>query len=330
MSQKSSVLITGGAGFIGAQTAKAVHEAGFLPVVIDDLSQGFAEFVKWGPLFRAGVGDSGTVKEAVREHHPVAVIHFAGRIQVGESVREPLLYYRQNVGETLQFVTTLQELGLTRVVFSSSAAVYGDVGPHPIPESAPKRPENPYGMTKSIIEDVWSDMDRAGQMKSVSFRYFNAAGSDADAGIGESHEPETHLIPLLLDAALGRRGPVTVFGLDYPTPDGSCIRDYIHVRDLADAHVRAVTYLMNGGASQILNLGMGQGFSVLDVIAAVERVTGKSVPWVAGERRAGDATALVSDPANAMRVLNWVPSHSSLDEIVRDAWKWRLNRPAAT
>jgi UDP-arabinose 4-epimerase len=317
-----SVLVTGGAGYIGSHACKALRRAGYLPVAFDDLSGGHAGAVQWGPLVRASLLDGGAISAALAEHAPVAAMHFAGVIAVGESMHDPGRHYVRNVAASAILLRAMQQAGVDTMVFSSSAAVYGEKATETIPESARLAPLSPYARSKVMVERMLEDFSVAHGMRAVSLRYFNAAGADADGDIGESHEPETHLVPLAIRAALGRAPALSVFGDDYGTPDGTCLRDYIHVTDLAEAHVRALERLRAGALPPCLNLGAGRGASVREVIAAVGRVCGREVPFTVAPRRPGDAPRLVADIGLARDTLGWTPRHSSLDEIVRTARAW--------
>ncbi|HEY8004604.1 MAG TPA: UDP-glucose 4-epimerase GalE [Phenylobacterium sp.] len=320
-----AVLVTGGAGYIGAHTAKALHEQGFLPVVYDNLNSGFREAVRWGPFVHGDIRDRVTLAKAMETHGVRAVIHFAGLIEVGRSVAQPDLFWEVNVAGTTSLLTAMRERGVGRLVFSSSAAVYGQGARGPletIPEEADKAPASPYGDTKLAAEWMIQAQCRAYGLSAVALRYFNAAGADPSGLIGEAHEPETHLIPLAIAAGLGDGKPLTVFGRDFDTPDGTCLRDYIHVSDLATAHVAALKVDLPAGAYEAVNVGTGQGRSVTEVIEAVGRALGEPVRHSPGARRAGDPPSLVADPARAHQLLGWTPSHSSLDEIVADALRW--------
>lgn len=326
-----SILVTGGAGYVGSHACKALARAGFQPVVYDNLSRGFREAVLWGPLVEGDLHDKTRLVAAMRAHQVAAVMHFAAFAYVGESVSTPELYYENNVGGTLTLLNAMIEANVSSIVFSSTCAVYGVPDRLPISEATGKAPLNPYGETKLVIERALHWYGEAHNLKYGALRYFNAAGGDPDGEIGENHEPETHLIPLILRAALGRGSPIGIFGTDYPTPDGTAIRDYIHVADLADAHVRALDYLARGGDSVALNLGTGHGHSVREVIAAVERVGQRPVPQRELPRRAGDPPELVADPAMALARLGWQARHSDIDTIIRTAlaWETRRNRPVA-
>lgn len=316
-----NVLVTGGAGYIGSHTAKALHRAGFTPIVLDNLSMGHAWAVKWGPLVQADLADRGALFSAMRAHRVEAVIHFAASAYVGESMQNPAKYFRNNVTGTLNLLEAMQEAGVRHLVFSSSCATYGIPQELPIPEEHPQQPINPYGESKLMGERLLRWFGECHGLGWVALRYFNAAGADPEGELGEEHEPETHLIPLVIGAALGVRGPVQVFGTDYPTPDGTAIRDYIHVSDLAQAHVRALEYLVQGGASQAFNLGTGVGHSVLEVIRAVERLGGRQVPFEEAPRRPGDPPVLVARAQKAASELGWKACFGP-EEIIRTAWRW--------
>jgi UDP-arabinose 4-epimerase len=323
---KNSVLVTGGAGYIGAHACKALARAGYLPVTYDSLVRGHEWAVKWGPLVRGDISDRRRVDRAIAEYQPVAIMHFAAFAYVGESVGDPGKYYHNNVMGSLTLLEAARDAGIQNFVFSSTCATYGTPASLPIVEATPQFPINPYGASKLMVERILTDFGGAHGIRSIVLRYFNAAGGDPDGEIGEDHQPETHLIPLVLDAASGRRPSVTVFGTDYPTPDGTCLRDYIHVSDLADAHVLALERLLTGAGSDVFNLGNGQAFSVRQVVDSVERITGLAVPVKLGDRRPGDPAALVSDATKARDVLGWRPRLDDLDEIVRTAWAWHNRR----
>lgn len=325
LAQSPAVLVTGGAGYIGAHTAKALSERGYRPIVYDNLSSGFREAVRWGELVEGDIRDGAALKRAFETYGVSAVIHFAGLIEVGRSVSQPDLFWEINVAGTTSLLTAMREAGVPRLVFSSSAAVYGQAGRGPletIPEDAPKAPSSPYGATKLACEWMIEAQCHAYGLTGVALRYFNAAGADPSGLIGEAHEPETHLIPLAMAAGLGDGKPLTVFGDDFETPDGTCLRDYIHVNDLAAAHVAAVEAEFPPGTFEAVNVGTGTGHSVRDVVEAVARALGRPVPHSVGGRRAGDPPSLVADPSRAKQVLGWEPACSSLDQIVRDALRW--------
>jgi UDP-glucose 4-epimerase len=324
-----SVLVVGGAGYIGSHMVKTLRESGRGAGVLDDLSTGYRDAVAGG-FVEGPLEDRETVHRALDQFAATAAMHFASFIQVGESVTSPAKYYANNVAGTIGLLNALCERGVKRFIFSSSAAVYGEPRTSPIPESHATQPLNPYGRTKLMVEDLLPDYERAYGLKWVALRYFNAAGAHPDESLGERHEPETHLIPLALRAANGRLPHLTVFGADYPTPDGTCIRDYVHVCDLADAHLLALDYLDRGGESRAFNLGNGGGFSVKQVIESVERVTGRQVPVSHGPRRAGDPAVLVADATLARSTLGWQPRYADLDTIVAHAWAWeRKSSPDA-
>jgi UDP-arabinose 4-epimerase len=326
----NSILVTGGAGYVGSHASKALGRAGWRPVVYDNLSRGHREAVRWGPFVNGDLADRAALTAALRTHQVDAVMHFAAFAYVGESVGDPELYYRNNVNGTLSLLSAMREAGVATIVFSSTCAVYGVPDRVPIREDCPKVPLNPYGETKLAIERALHWYSGAYGLRYAALRYFNAAGCDPDGEIGEDHEPETHLIPRVLRAALGTGEPVEIYGTDYPTPDGTAIRDYIHVTDLADAHVKALADLAAGGDSIALNLGTGSGASVRDVVAAVERVSGRRVLRREAARRPGDPPQLVADPALARARLDWQPRHSDLDTIVGTALSWETRRGGGT
>lgn len=318
------VLVTGGAGYIGSHTAKALALAGIEPITLDDLRTGHARAVRWGPLVRGSAGDRALLRRVMRDYAVDGVIHFAASAYVGESVAEPREYFQNNVVNTLALLDTMLEAGVDNVVFSSTCATYGVPDSLPLGEDHPQRPASPYGDSKFFVERALAAYGHAFGLRWAALRYFNAAGADPGGELGEDHDPETHLIPLAIDAALGRRPNVGIFGTDYPTPDGTAIRDFVHVADLADAHVRALGYLSGGGESTALNLGTGTGHSVTDVIATVEAVAGRRVPVRELPRRPGDPPALVADPRRAEAVLGWRARHTELEFMVRTAWSWRM------
>jgi UDP-arabinose 4-epimerase len=316
-----TVLVTGGAGYIGAHACKALAAAGLRPVAYDSLVFGHRESVKWGPLEEGDIGDRAALDRAIEAHRPVAVMHFAAFAYVGESIADPAKYYRNNVLGTLSLLEAMRDRGIATLVFSSSCATYGVPSELPIREDCPQQPINPYGQTKLVNERMIADFGRAHGLRAISLRYFNACGADPDGEIGEDHDPETHLVPLALDAAAGK-GELTLFGDDYPTPDGTCVRDYIHVTDLAEAHVAALKVLRDGAESTAVNLGTGIGISNREIIDGIERVTGRKVPYRVGPRRAGDPPVLVADPSRAREKLGWTASVSDLDTIIETAWRW--------
>ncbi|HWA44108.1 MAG TPA: UDP-glucose 4-epimerase GalE, partial [Hypericibacter adhaerens] len=310
------VLICGGAGYIGSHAAKALRLAGREPVVFDDLSSGHAHAVKWGPMVKGDIRDPEALRAAIREHRPDAVMQFAARIEVGEGETNPAHFYDNNVAGTLNLARVMLEEGVKTLVFSSTCAIYGDPDRLPLTEDLPKKPVSVYGRSKAMCEQMLEDISRAHGLRFAALRYFNAAGADLDGEIGEEHEPETHLIPNALKAAVGLGGAMKLFGTDYPTPDGTCLRDYIHVTDLASAHILAADRLNSAEGNLQLNLGTGEGRTVLEVLKAVERATGRAVPVITSPRRPGDAVALYADPAKVRAALGWVPRHSSIDTIV--------------
>ena len=321
-----SILVTGGAGYIGSHACKALAQAGYTPVVFDNLVYGHPWAVRWGPLEQGDIADRDRLDAVLQQYKPVAVMHFAAYAYVGESVQNPGKYYRNNVAGTLTLLEALRDHNIDKFVFSSTCATYGVPTQIPIPENHSQQPINPYGMSKLMIEQILRDFDHAHGLRAMCLRYFNAAGADPAGEIGEAHDPETHLIPLVLDAALGRRPAITVFGDDYATPDGTCIRDYIHVTDLAAAHVLALQALEQGAASTAYNLGNGQGFSVREVIDCARQVTGRAIPVETGPRRAGDPPRLVGDAERIRSDLNWQPQYADLKAIVQTAWQWQQGR----
>lgn len=318
----STILVTGGAGYVGSHVCKALADAGLIPVVYDNLSRGHDWAVRFGPLERGDIADRARLEDVFVRYRPTAVLHFAALADVAESVKHPGLYYGNNVAGTLTLLDAMVKAGVGAMVFSSSCAVYGSPTKLPLNEDLPFAPVSPYGWSKRMVEQILVDYSATRGFDFASLRYFNAAGAAPEAGIGEDHNPEHHLIPLALDVAAGRRSSITVFGEDYPTPDGTCIRDYIHVLDLADAHVRALDHLRAGRGNLTVNLGNGVGYSVGEVIDAVERITGRRVTRVPGRRRPGDPPVLVADPSRARNVLGWMPTRSAIEVQVEDAWRW--------
>ncbi|WP_414898898.1 UDP-glucose 4-epimerase GalE [Rhodovulum sp. YEN HP10] len=319
MSKAIPVLVTGGAGYIGSHTCRCLSGAGYLPVVFDNLSTGHADAVRWRPLVEGDTRDSAALVRAIRAHAPVAVIHFAAAAYVGQSMRDPGFYYDNNVGGMTGLLCACAETGLCRVIFSSSCASYGLPEALPITEATPQAPINPYGRTKLSGEQMLADFGHAHGLRHVALRYFNACGADPAAGFCERHDPETHLLPLALFAAAGRGRALELYGSDYPTPDGTCIRDYVHVADLAEGHPLALRRLECGGGDLQLNLGTGRGPSVREVLAEVERVLGRPVPVSLQPRGPGDPPALVTDPSRAREALGFEARHRDLDGILRDA-----------
>jgi UDP-arabinose 4-epimerase len=316
------ILVCGGAGFIGSHFCKMVAGAGYLPVTFDNLENGHADAVRWGPLEVGDLRDRARLDEVLARHRPLAVAHFAGLINVGESVTRPEIYYASNVQGSINLADSMRLHGIRDILFSSTCAVYGLPERLPLDESHRRDPVNPYGTTKLVFERVLEDYAAAHGLRPMILRYFNAAGADPDGELGERHDPETHLIPLALQAAAGLRPGFTVFGTDYDTPDGTCVRDYVHVHDLARAHVLALERLLAGGAPLTVNLGTGKGYSVREVLDAVERVTGRKVTVTEGARRAGDPPVLVADPSLARQELGWSAELGSIDTPVSHAWNW--------
>ena len=316
------VLVTGGAGYIGAHACKALARAGFTPVAFDNLSTGWAEAVKFGPLFQGDLMDPAALDAAFAQYKAIAVLHFAALSLVGESMSDPGRYWRVNVNGSLNLVEAAVRAGCLNFVFSSTCATYGDQDGVLLNEDTPQYPINAYGASKKAIEEIVKNFGPAHGLNHVIFRYFNVAGADPEAEVGEQHRPETHLIPLMLDAIDGHRPALTIFGQDYPTPDGTCVRDYVHVSDLADAHVKGLQWLLAGRGNRAFNLGTGHGFSVRQVVDASRAVTNREVPMTLGARRAGDAAALVSGSARAREELGWRPERSTLPLMIGDALAW--------
>lgn len=323
------ILVVGGAGYIGSHMVRMLDALGHAVVTFDDLSTGFRDAVLGGEFVQGSLHDKAALSALLDAHQFDAVVHFAGSIAVGESVRDPAKYYRNNLGGTLNLLDAMRTHDINKVVFSSTAAIFGLPLYVPIDEAHPQAPINPYGMTKWVTEQILRDYDLAYGLRSVALRYFNAAGAAPDVTLGERHDPETHLIPLALRAASGQLEKLTVFGTDYDTPDGTCIRDYIHIMDLCDAHVLALHHLLSGGESRAYNLGNGQGYSVKEVIQIAERVSGKNVPVQYGPRRAGDPPRLVADAGKIRSDWGWSPQFSALEQIVQHAWRWESQKSSA-
>jgi len=324
----NSVLVTGGAGYIGSHACKALAQAGYVPVTLDNLVCGHREAVRWGPFVRGDIADRTLVRRVLREHSVAAVMHFAGYAYVGESMRAPGKYFENNFSNSAALLDSMQAEGVERIVFSSTCATYGEPQSVPIDETHRQQPVNPYGESKLFVEKMLEWYRAAHGLRYAALRYFNAAGADPDGEIGEDHDPETHVIPLLIEAALGGRTQFSILGTDYPTRDGSAIRDYVHVTDLASAHVAALRHLERGDGPLRLNLGTGRGHSVREVIRTVEEVTGRAVPVKESPRRPGDPAELVADSTRARVQLGWVPQHSDLRTIVSTAWRWHEARYA--
>ena len=321
------ILVTGGAGYIGSHTVRELRDRGMDCVVYDNLVTGHIEAVGDAPFVKGDIFDKELLLKTFAEYKVDSVVHFAAYSQVGESMTHPAKYYRNNVAGTLSLLDAMLEGGVKYLVFSSSAATYGESGEGLITEDSPQRPTSVYGQTKLMMEQFMADFDRAYGMRYVALRYFNAAGAHKSGEIGEAHDPESHLIPVILQAALGVRDHIGIYGDDYPTRDGTCIRDYIHITDLADAHIRALDYLKNGGKSTHYNLGNGNGFSVKEVIETARRVTGRAIPARVEGRRPGDPATLVASSEKIKRELGWDPKYDSLEEIVASAWKWHSAHP---
>jgi UDP-glucose 4-epimerase len=317
-----NVLVTGGAGYIGSHACKALRAAGYTPVTFDNLETGWRAAVKFGPFVQGDLMDPASIAAVFTDYKPVAVMHFAALSQVGESMNDPARYWRNNLVGSLNLIEAAVAAGCLDFVFSSTCATYGDKDNVVLDENSAQHPINAYGASKRAIEDVLVAFQNAYGLRHVIFRYFNVAGADPEAEVGELHQPETHLIPLMLDAISGKRAALTVFGTDYDTPDGTCIRDYVHVCDLVDAHVLGLKWLQDGKKSRVFNLGTGSGFSVREVIDQSRLVTNRPVPYVDGDRRLGDCTKLVSGSVRAEVELGWKPTRSTLDMMITDAWRW--------
>lgn len=326
--KNTTILVTGGAGYIGSHTVLALKQAGYKVLVLDNLVYGHRDVAEslQVELIQGDISDRPLLDQIFTQHSIQAVIHFAAYAYVGESVSDPAKYYRNNVVGTLTLLEAMVTAGVNSMVFSSTCATYGHPQQIPIPEEHPQNPINPYGATKLMVERILSDFDHAYGLRSVRFRYFNAAGADSQGQLGEDHNPETHLIPLVLLTALGQRDQISIFGTDYDTPDGTCIRDYIHVTDLAQAHVQGLEYLLNGGETAVFNLGNGSGFSVREVIQAARNITGHSIPVIESDRRPGDPAVLVGSAKKAREILGWQPEYFQLATILEHAWQWHQRR----
>ncbi len=321
----SHVLVTGGAGYIGSHACKALRATGYTPVTYDNLSTGWADAVKYGPFEEGDLNDRGRLNEVFSQYLPDAVMHFAAYSQVGEAMQDPGKYWHNNVSGSLKLIEAAVDNGCMNFVFSSTCATYGDQDNVVLDEDSAQQPINAYGASKRAIEDILVNFSESHGLEHVIFRYFNVAGADPEGEIGEFHRPETHLIPLMLDAIDGRRAALTVFGTDYPTPDGTCIRDYVHVMDLVEAHILGLKWLEDSKGSRVFNLGTGKGYSVKEVIDHSRIVTNRAVPFIEGPRRPGDCTKLVSGSTRAEQELGWVPKRSTLEAMIADAWKWHQN-----
>ncbi|MEJ5283554.1 MAG: UDP-glucose 4-epimerase GalE [Brevinematales bacterium] len=320
-----AILVAGGAGYIGSHTVKMLYKKGYDVIVYDNLSKGYREFAKWGKFIEGDISDDKKLKEVFKNHKIDAVMHFCAFIEVGESVVEPEKYYKNNLVNTITLINTMKDAGIKNFIFSSTAAIFGEPKHIPIKEDDPKNPINPYGKTKLFVEEILEDYEKAYGFNSICFRYFNAAGADPDGEIGEAHNPESHLIPLILDAAMGKREAIKIFGTDYPTKDGTCIRDYIHVNDLAEAHILGLEFLLKEKRSERFNLGSGEGYTVREIIDMVKKITGKEFKVVETERRAGDPPVLIADSSKARRMLGW-QTKFTLQEIIETAWNWHKKR----
>jgi UDP-glucose 4-epimerase len=316
------ILVTGGAGYIGSHTNKELNKAGYETVVMDNLIYGHEDFLKWGQLEKVDLRDLNGIIDIFESYSIETVMHFAAFTNVGESVKDPQKYYLNNLRNTLNLLQMMLEFKVKKLVFSSTCATYGNPLEIPLTEEHPQNPINPYGRGKFMVEQILKDYSSSYDLRYVSLRYFNAAGADPEGEVGERHHPETHLIPLILDAAIGHREDIKIFGTDYDTPDGTCIRDYIHVTDLADAHLKALKYLEAGGKSQVLNLGNGNGFSVREVIDTAQNVTGKEIKVTETDRRQGDPPILVGSSQRARELLGWKPKYDDLSQIISTAWRW--------
>ena len=318
----ANILVTGGAGYIGSHACKALAAAGHTPVTFDNLVTGWRDAVKFGPFVQGDLLNRAEIDAVFERYRPVAVMHFAALSQVGDSMKQPGTYWRNNVEGSLNLIEATVAAGCKQFVFSSTCATYGDQDNVVLDENSAQHPINAYGASKRAIEDILRDFEAAYGLQSVIFRYFNVAGADPEGEVGEFHRPETHLIPLMLDAIDGKRDALTIFGTDYDTPDGTCIRDYVHVCDLVDAHVLGLNWLLEGKGSRVFNLGTGTGFSVREVVEQSREVTNRAVPMTEGDRRPGDCTKLVSGSVRAETELGWRPKRSTLPQMIADAWRW--------
>ncbi len=324
--EEKRLLITGGAGYIGSHTVKLLGEKGYRLLTLDNLSTGHREAVLYGEFIKLDLSERDELRKIIREFRPDAVIHFAASIEVEESVRNPEKYYRNNTFNSLNLIETMVEEGINRLVFSSTAAVYGIPDKIPVDENQPFKPINPYGRSKAFVEEILKDVSSAKGLRYVSLRYFNVAGADPDGKLGQSYKNPTHLITRALKTALGEYDDLYIYGTDYPTPDGTCIRDFIHVTDLASAHIDAIEYLFEGGDSDAFNCGYGHGYSVREVVDMVKKVTGVDFPVIEADRRPGDPPQLVADSRKIKKVLGWKPQYDNLEFIIKTAWNWELNK----
>ena len=322
---EQKVLVTGGAGYIGSHACKALQRLGFIPVTFDNLVTGWRDAVKFGPFVQGDLLNKSDVDRVFEKYSPVAVMHFAALSQVGESIQKPGLYWQNNVIGSLNLIQAAVDHDCMDFVFSSTCATYGDQDGVVLDEDSIQYPTNAYGASKRAVENILADFQVTYGLNQVTFRYFNVAGADPEAEIGEFHQPETHLIPLILDAVEGKRAALTIFGTDYDTPDGTCIRDYVHVCDLVEAHVLGLKWLQEGRGSRVFNLGTGEGFSVREVVEYAEQVTKKSIPMIEGARRPGDSTKLLSGSSRAVSELGWSATRSNMKQMIMDAWRWHQN-----
>ncbi len=323
----TEILVVGGAGYIGSHMCKYLHKVGMTPIVLDNLSYGHRSAVKWGPFYEGNMDDPALLETIFSKHKIAAAMHFAAFCYVGESVTEPLKYYNNNITSTLGLLSAMNDNGVKNLIFSSTCATYGEPEYIPLTEDHPQNPINPYGRSKLMMEQILDDFDHAYNLKSVCLRYFNAAGADSEGELGEDHNPETHLIPLVLHTAMGTRDKLTVFGNDYPTEDGTCIRDYIHITDLAQAHYLSLQHLLKGGDSKKYNLGNGNGYSILELIETAKKVTGKEIPFDYVDRREGDPAKLIGTAQKVIDELGWKPEFDTLETIIQTAWEWHKNNP---
>lgn len=327
INSKMNILVVGGAGYIGSHMCKCLAQAGYHPIVLDNLVYGHREAVQWGPLIEGSIDDADLLKHLFKTHDISAVMHFAAFTYVGESVQNPAIYYQNNVAATLTLLQSMVEGNITKFIFSSSCATYGESVKIPITEDHPLNPISPYGRTKLMVEEIMRDFEHAYGLSSTALRYFNAAGADPEGQLGEDHDPETHLIPLVLETALGQRRDIKIFGNDYETEDGTCVRDYIHIVDLASAHLLALEKLLNGDPGDSFNLGNGNGYSVKEVIDKARKISGKPIPVEIIARREGDPAILVGSSQKAMNELGWQPQYAELETIIEHAWNWHKTHP---
>ena len=320
--ESKNILITGGAGYIGSHTAKVMFEEGFYPIIFDNLSNGHQSLIKWGTFIEGDINDNGLVKEIIDKYNIKDVIHLAAYAYVGESVTNPRKYFNNNIISSISFINCLIDNGIKNIVFSSSCNIYGDPFNSPIQETHPQNPINPYGISKYIIEQVLEWYGKCYELNWIALRYFNAAGADFDSDIGEKHNPETHLIPLAIDCAFNKSPLLEVYGVDYPTPDGTAIRDYTHVIDIANAHVLGIKHLSTNNINMAFNLGTGKGHSVYEVIKTVEKVSNKTIRIKKSPRRIGDSAVLIANPSMANKILGWEPKYKKLFDIIQSAWNW--------